>query len=258
MATAVIVFPAMAPVCRSAELEWGNLRGRVVIEGEVPKLKPLVEKGAVNVKDPACCAAQEIPDHKYVVDEKTSGIANVAIYLRQRPAKVHPELETTSFEPAGEGDKEKNKQDEIKLEQKACQFEPHVVFVQTGQRIRVINRDSVAHNFHTFPIRNQPCNMITQPMDPNGVLSPPIKSAEKSPFKISCDIHPWMSAYCIALDHPYCAVTDKTGRFEMPKLPVGSHHFIVWHETMGIIEKNYTVKIEKELNLLQPLTVEIH
>lgn len=242
----------------AAQPEWGTLKGQVILDGDVPKLKPLVQKGAVNVKDAACCAAQEIPDEKYVVDPATNGFANVVIFLQRRPEKVHPDLEQApKFEKANDGGKEKNQNaDEVMLEQKNCQFVPHFIFARTGQQIRVLNRDPVAHNFHTFPIRNAAANMIVKPKDPDGVVTR-LTTVEKAPFKISCDIHPWMTAYCVALDHPYCAITDKTGRYEIPKLPTGTHDFSVWHESTGFIEKKYTVKIAKEINEQEPFTVEI-
>ena len=42
------------------------------------------------------------------------------------------------------------------------------------------------------------------------------------PFK--CDVHGWMNAYVGVLDHPYFAVTDKDGKFELKSLPPGHLH----------------------------------
>lgn len=256
---ALVGFLFTPAACFSAPPEWGTLKGRVVFEGEIPKLKPLVEKGALNVKDAVCCAAQDIPDEKYVIDLETNGFANVVIYLPRRPAKVHPDLEKLEKnENIADGGKDKvQKADEVKLELKGCQFLPHILVARTGQKIRVLNQDSVAHNFHSNPVKNNAANIIIPPMDPNGVLVPPIAVAERLPFKIACDIHPWMSAYCVALDHPYFAITDKTGSYEIKNLPRGKHEFAIWHESTGYVERNYTVTIEKEMNEQQPYTVEI-
>ena len=243
-------------LCSSAELEWGTLKGRVVVEGTVPTLKPLIVKGAGDVRDAKVCAAQDIPDEKYVIDLESNGLANVAIFLPRKPAKIHPNLEQ-KVKLAEADPVKKQPVDEVKLEQKGCQFVPHVLFVQVGQTMRVLNRDPIAHNCHSFPVKNIQMNFITMPMDPNGVSMQPIKVSERIPFKISCDIHPWMSAYCVALDHPYCAITDETGRFEIPKLPAGRHDFAVWHESTGFIERQYIVTIDKEVNEQEPFTVEI-
>ena len=57
--------------------------------------------------------------------------------------------------------------------------------------------------------------------------------SEKIPVKIRSDIHPWMSAYHLPLDHPFGTATDTSGRFMIRGLPPGEHTLKVWHETMG-------------------------
>ena len=42
------------------------------------------------------------------------------------------------------------------------------------------------------------------------------------PFK--CDVHGWMNAYVGVLDHPYFAVTDKDGKFELKDAAAGHLH----------------------------------
>ena len=42
------------------------------------------------------------------------------------------------------------------------------------------------------------------------------------PFK--CDVHGWMNAYVGVLDHPFFAVTDEDGKFELKGLPPGHLH----------------------------------
>ena len=51
------------------------------------------------------------------------------------------------------------------------------------------------------------------------------------PFK--CDVHGWMNAYVGVLDHPYFAVTDKDGKFELKALPPGTYTIEAWHEKLG-------------------------
>ena len=51
------------------------------------------------------------------------------------------------------------------------------------------------------------------------------------PFK--CDVHGWMNAYVGVLDHPYFAVTDKDGKFELKSLPPGTYTIEAWHEKLG-------------------------
>ena len=51
------------------------------------------------------------------------------------------------------------------------------------------------------------------------------------PFK--CDVHGWMNAYVGVLDHPYFAVTDKDGKFDLKTLPPGTYTIEAWHEKLG-------------------------
>ena len=46
------------------------------------------------------------------------------------------------------------------------------------------------------------------------------------------DIHVWMSAWWLILDHPYFAVTDDRGAFEIPDVPAGPQQVIVWQEAV--------------------------
>lgn len=71
-----------------------------------------------------------------------------------------------------------------------------------------------------------------------------MKVAESLPTQIKCDIHPWMSAYVLVLDHPYAAVTDQYGKFKIENLPAGELEFRYWHERPGYVEKSVKIKIE--------------
>jgi hypothetical protein len=50
---------------------------------------------------------------------------------------------------------------------------------------------------------------------------------------ISCNIHGWMKGHVRIFDHPYYAVTDKEGKFEIKGVPAGTWHAVVWHEGSG-------------------------
>ncbi|HWE37464.1 MAG TPA: carboxypeptidase-like regulatory domain-containing protein [Isosphaeraceae bacterium] len=46
-------------------------------------------------------------------------------------------------------------------------------------------------------------------------------------------MHPWMTAWWLVLDHPYFAVTDEKGAFEIRDVPTGPQQVVVWHEALG-------------------------
>jgi hypothetical protein len=46
---------------------------------------------------------------------------------------------------------------------------------------------------------------------------------------IECNIHPWMSARVGVFNHPYFAVTDEDGNFDLPLAPAGKFRLVVWN-----------------------------
>jgi hypothetical protein len=208
---------------RLLHAQWGNLKGRILLEGEVPKVKLLVKMGDKTVKDAEVCAAQDIPDESLVVDKDSKGIANVAVWLAKKPEAIHPDL----AQPAAKA---------VTINIKGARFAPHVAVVRTGQTLSCGNVDPIMHNSHSKPLRNVQFNMG---LAPNGGMPPfTFHRAEKVPFPVVCDIHPWMQAYVLVVDHPYAAITDNDGNFEIKSLPAGEHELKFWHETAGYLVKD--------------------
>ena len=103
------------------------------------------------------------------------------------------------------------------LDQKGCQYVPHVLAVMVGQPIIVKNSDPFLHNVHSLAIDNPAFNFGQPNKSTPAARSPPMKVAER--FKIKCDVHPWMSAYVNVFEHPYFAVTKEDGTFAIPGQP---------------------------------------
>src|SRR5262249_47260706 len=53
------------------------------------------------------------------------------------------------------------------------------------------------------------------------------------PNLVKCDIHGWMGARVFVFPHPYFAVTDKDGNFEIKNAPAGKFRLVVLHEGGG-------------------------
>lgn len=208
----------------SAQAQWGTLKGKVVLDGEVPAQKLIVRKGDANAKDPAVCAAQDIPDDSLLIDAESKGIANVVVWMVKKPAKIHPDLA-------------KPDAPKVEFDQVGCRFTPHVLVVQAGQTVQVISGDAIGHNTRGNPQKNTAFNFIVSPNDRMG--NPvPTKVAERLPVPVTCDIHNWMKAHWLIIDHPYAAVTDKNGEFEIKDIPAGDHEFRIWHENPGYLVKD--------------------
>ena len=224
----------------AAESKWGTLNGQVILDGDVPKLPPLVTAtpGLVN---------QDVPDERLVVDTETKGIANIIVYLQSRPASVHPDLEQNR-----DVEKKEKTCDEVVVDRKNGRYIPHAMIVRTCQEIRLLNDDGVTHNFVILSKRNNQ-NFIVKPNDRKGIVLQPMTISEQTPNMVTSGIHVWMSAYMLVVDHPYAAVTDNEGRFEIRNLPVGKHEFRVWHEARGYLEKRYAITIKEGVNPQEPL-----
>ena len=241
-AVALLAATAAAPAFAA---DFGTVTGQFILKGDPPKAQVAISKGDKTVKDAAVCAADTVYKNDLVVDSESKGIANIFIYIFPRDAKnlpVHP-------------DNKASKEKEVVFDQKGCVFLPHAMVVRTDQTVIVKSDDAVAHNTHTYTLKNNPVNFLIAPNDREGI---PIEvtQAESLPMPVKCDIHPWMRAYWLIIDHPWAAVTDKDGKFTIENLPAGEHEFRVWHERAGYLDRKYKVKVEPGKSIaLEPVEV---
>jgi hypothetical protein len=231
VSTAVLAVVASGVLGRRAAAEdFGTLSGQFVLQGDIPERTVIVKKGDQNTKDAAVCAADDLLSDEVIVDPETKGVANIFVWLRKAPA-IHPDLAATPQDKK-----------EVTFDQKGCRFFPHCLFLRTDQTVVVKSGDNCAHNTHTNPIRNSPQNFIVQANDRTGVKLSHTQ-AEIYPIPINCDIHAWMKAHWLILDHPYAAVTNDKGRFTIEKMPAGKHEMRVWHERKGLIFINKDLQV---------------
>ena len=211
----------------TAAAQTGILVGVITYQGTAPKPKLLVKKGDTKAKDAAVCALHDVPDDSLKVNPAGNGVADVFVYLSRAPKGA-------TVPPVG---------GPVEFDQKGCRFTPHAMVVRLGQTILVKSDDPIAHNTHTNPLRNNPFNQTIQPNDRKGVKLV-YEEREPKPVRVKCDIHPWMSAYQLPLNHPFAAVTDATGHFQITGLPAGKQKLRIWHEKADYLEKKYEVDIK--------------
>ena len=97
--------------------------------------------------------------------------------------------------------------------------------------MRIMNSAPIPHNAKWVSRENGDIN----PLLPAGATHI-IKGlkAEKYPIEISCSIHSWMKAQVRVFDHPYFALTDEDGNFEIKNAPAGkSLRLFISHESGG-------------------------
>lgn len=190
---------------------WGPLRGQFKLDGPAPNLGKLSTAG----KDGEVCG-QEVPNESLVVGPD-GGIANVIVFAR-KVSRVHDTMKG----PAATAPV---------FDQKRCIFLSHVLVVRVGDVVQVKNSDPIGHNTNISPPGNPPSNLL---IPENGASTYTFIKQLTQPVQVTCNIHPWMSAWLMARDDGYFAVTGPDGKFEIPNLPAGEPvEFQVWHEKAG-------------------------
>lgn len=221
------------PVKPGATGEPGSLVGKFTFNGTAPSLAPLVNEGAA-VANAEFCSAKDVPNQSLVVGPG-GGIANVYIYLDEAPKGFQ---QSEELEP-------------VVIDQKFCTFKPHGQVLQTGQTLLVKNDDGAPHNTNVGTVRNSNFNPVVSANDREGA-SHVYEKPEKTPSRVKCEFHAWMSASLLIVDHPFAACSKEDGTFEIKNLPPGKHTFRVWHESGDILERSLKVEIKPG----EPSTVE--
>jgi len=124
------------------------------------------------------------------------------------------------------------------LDNVKCRFAPHVQTATVGQFLLVKNGDPILHTAHAYTPEGQPHFNVG--LYPGRVSRKPL--VKPGVFKILCEVHPWMSAYVVVSEHPYHAVTDAYGEYQLSEVPAGKYRLRVWHEKLGIKEQEIDVK----------------
>ncbi len=193
----------------------GNISGMVMVDGELPAPEELMMNS-----DPNCAMATNTMSGAYVGSDGHLG--NVFVYVKEG-------LGDQTF-PASS--------DVVTLNQEGCRYTPHVMGIQVGQTLNIINSDATLHNIHATPAMNDEFNM-GQPIQ-GMQFERTFDTAEVMvPFR--CDVHSWMNAFIGVLEHPFFAVTAEDGMFDFSTLAPGDYVIEAWHEELGTQTENVTV-----------------
>lgn len=202
---------------------WATIRGKFIIEGTPPP------KTALTITaDHAVCQPGGAPVYQNdLVIGEGGGLKNVVIYLFTKYPDGDPKWENPEAVAA--------KASPPDFDQKQCVFLTPVFTMRASATLKVLNSDPVGHNTNISGGGGASQANFNVPAGASAVYQPGGESPE--PFKVACNIHPWMSAYGLVRKSPYFEVTNDKGEFEIKNLPSGVPlELRIWQEKSRFIQ----------------------
>lgn len=199
----------------------GTISGSVSFAGKAPARVEIDTS-----MDPACSfgGAGKVYAEQVVVNK--GKLQNVFLYVKAGPDAA------MSAGPLTE--------QPVVMDQKGCQYVPHVVGVMQGETVEFRNSDSTMHNIHTMPVTvgNETVDVSQGPKG-----APVVKRMVKQELMmpVRCNNHPWMNAFINVSATPFFAVSDATGNFTIQGLPPGTYTLGAVQEKLG--EKTIQVTV---------------
>jgi hypothetical protein len=223
-AAACLITPA-EPIAAQG-MQWGTIKGRIVWGGaQLPERKEIT----ITVNPEHCLKDNMTADPKkgtileenLIVSPKTKGLKNVLVYIYVPDGEkiaIHPSMQKIP------GD--------LVLDQPACMFMPRALVLREGQNLVVKNSAPVQHNIRWIGdgVANQGGNVTIKP---GGDATIKDLKAQRIPLTLECNIHGWMKGRLGVVNHPYFAITDDDGNFEIKNVPAGKHNLMIYHEEIG-------------------------
>jgi plastocyanin len=186
-----------------------TVTGTINIQGTIPKPNR-IDMWA----DPVCLERNPNPTVDWLIVNQDK-VLNAFVYLKGEALNAYRFAVPDS---------------EVVLQHRDCFYSPRVLGVRVGQNLRVINSDRTTHNTHPIPKLNVEWNQSA------AANSPPIVKTFTRPellIPFKDNQHPWEKAYLSVMDHPFFAVSNELGTFEIRGVPPGTYTLVVWHERLG-------------------------
>jgi plastocyanin len=125
-----------------------------------------------------------------------------------------------------------------RMDQRGEQFVPRVLAITVGTSVLFPNNDKTFHNVFslsrvkTFDLgRYRP-----------GRTGRPVRFDRPGIVPVFCDIHTHMSAFILVFGHPFFAVSDTDGRYQIDGVPPGTYSLRVWSELGSVQPRPVTVR----------------
>ena len=230
---------ALAPSLSAAQADYqvlsvengGSIKGTVKWQGAVPHLTA----SDIN-RDPQVCdpLGQKHRDLERLLIAPNGGVANTVVFLKNITRGKAMDL------PAPRRF----------LDQKNCRYEPHILLVPLQATLTVRDSDPLLHTVQMtgsadynlpFVLAGQE---IKRPMTREGKVS------------LRCNVHVWMNGEMMVAQHPYYAVTDEDGNFELSQVPPGNYEIVAWHEGWRVVGESALYDIATQVRVKRPVFAE--
>ena len=159
------------------------------------------------------------------MNAKNRGIKNVVVFLRPDNNEPNAAFAADEIHP----DDAKRKPAEVVIDQPCCMFVNRVTLCprrrhDRGEEPRPGRAQLLLGAAPTTATHNPNIAAKTDWKMPKPLVK------EAPPIQYKCTIHGWMTGYVRIFDHPYYAVTDEDGKFEIKNAPAGKFRIVYWHE----------------------------
>jgi plastocyanin len=200
----------------------GRIRGVVRLQGAPPP----AAKEAVKEHQDICGHEISLPR---IVVGKGNGVQDTFVYLDG--------VQDTRPFPRPQS---------VLVDQRKCQYSPHMMIVPVGTKLEITNSDSILHNVHGLQPGEQGMQTLFNVAQPvrgqHTVIEPGL--TKPGIVYLACEAgHAWMNAYVFVASNPYVTLTNRDGGFLMAAVPAGTYKIKMWHE--GVIRKRNIESLQR-------------
>jgi len=226
---------AVLPIAAQSGYQTVAVNNGGTITGTVKWSGPMPHPVSMTInKDPQICDPEgaKTRDLGRIIVGDDGGVANTVVYLKNMSSgKAFDLPQTRRF-----------------LDQRHCRYEPHILLVPANDTLQMKSSDAVLHTVHMdgaatynlpFPFPNQ---VISRNMQTPGLVN------------LKCNGgHTWMNAEMMVVPHPYYAVTDVSGKFEITGVPPGTYQLVAWHEGWDVVRNEAAFDVLTERRVQRPV-----
>jgi len=157
-----------------------------------------------------------------------------------------------------------------------CRFMPFINVVRDLHDVVIVNMDPAMHDIQAYEtshlgprvLFNVPLPISRRYPHEAGLSAHVQKHYEGIPmtqtvrmtkgreiFTMQCGFHAYMESWALVVDHPYVAISDDNGHFEIGDVPPGTYKATIWHPYVHeSYEQTITIEPKKPTNVAFTVT----